>query len=43
MSGVRSAQRGVKMRQNESVIMRSCFKPVVFSDLNYYHGSMLVY
>ena len=31
------------MRLNESVIMRSCFKPVVFSDLNYYHSNVLIY
>lgn len=42
MSGAKSAQRGVKMAQNESVIMRSYFKPVVFSDLIYCHGSMVV-
>lgn len=42
-SGVKSAQKAVKMAQNESVIMRSYFKLVVFSDLNCCLGSMLIY
>ena len=40
---LKTAKNVFKMRQNESVIMRTYFKLVVFSDLNCYHSSVLIY
>ena len=43
MSEAKSAQRGVKMRLRANAIIRTILTPFAFIDLNYCHGSMVVY
>ena len=40
-SEIKCAQKAVKMDLRAFLIMRTYFNAVVFSDLNYYHSSML--